>query len=100
MFNERNQEQKSPISILIFWKDYFRGLPKPYILRNHFFKTTVNGKVIGKLLIAKCRCRLNRKSLETIYRSFTLLQLDYADVIWDNCSLKLSEDLESYTMTQ
>ena len=48
--------------------------------------------VIVKLLIAKCRC-LSRKSLETIYRSFTLLQLDYVDVIWDNCSVKLSEDL-------
>ena len=30
-----------------------------------------------------------------MYRSFILPQLDYADVIWDNCSLKLAEDLES-----
>ena len=29
-----------------------------------------------------------------MYRSFILPQLDYADVIWDNCSLKLTE-LES-----
>ena len=57
------------------------------------------------MLIAKCRCqvaclrvfkyRLSRKALETIYRSFVLPQLDYADVIWDNCSLKLAEELES-----
>ena len=30
-----------------------------------------------------------------MYRSFISPQLDYADVIWDNCSLKLAEDLES-----
>ena len=36
-----------------------------------------------------------RKESKTIYRSFILPQLDYADVIWDNCSLKLAEDLES-----
>ena len=39
--------------------------------------------------------RLSRKALETMHRSFILPQLDYADVIWDNCSLKLAEDLES-----
>ena len=57
------------------------------------------------MLIAKCRCQvaclrsfkyhLSRKALETMYRSFILPQLDYADVIWDNCSLKLAEELES-----
>ena len=30
-----------------------------------------------------------------MYRSFILPQLDYADVIWDNCSLILAEELES-----
>ena len=29
-----------------------------------------------------------------MYRSFILPQLDYADVVWDNCSLKLAEELE------
>ena len=57
------------------------------------------------MLIAKCRCqvaclrsfkyRLSRKALETMYRSFIVPQLHYADVIWDNCSLKLAEELES-----
>ena len=57
------------------------------------------------MLTAKCRCqvaclksfkyRLSRKALKTMYRSFILPQLDYADVIWDNCSLKLAEELES-----
>ena len=55
------------------------------------------------MLIAKCRCqvaclrsikyRLSRKVLETMYSSFILPQLDYADVIWDNCSLTLAEEL-------
>ena len=58
-----------------------------------------------KMLVSKCRCpvaclrsfkyRLSRKALETMYRSFILPQLDYADVIWDNCGLKLAEELES-----
>jgi hypothetical protein len=58
-----------------------------------------------KTLIAKCRTqvaclksykyRLSRKSLDTMYKSFILPQLDYADVVWNNCSQKLSEDLES-----
>ena len=56
-----------------------------------------------KMLIAKCKVaclrsfkyRLSRKALETMYRSFILPQLDYADVIWDHCSLNLAEDLES-----
>ena len=57
------------------------------------------------MLIAKCGCqvaclrsfkdRLSRKALETMYRSFILPQLDYGDVIWDNCSLKLAEEMES-----
>ena len=57
------------------------------------------------MLTAKCRCHvaclrsfkyhLSRKALETMYRSFILSQLDYADVIWDNYSLKLAEELES-----
>ena len=30
-----------------------------------------------------------------MYKSFILPRLDYADVTWDNCSLKLAEELES-----
>ena len=47
-------------------------------------------------LISKCRTnincicsykyRLNRKTLETMYKSYILPLLDYADVIWDNCT--------------
>ena len=30
-----------------------------------------------------------------MYRSFVLPQLDYADVVWNKCSLKLAEEVES-----
>ncbi len=39
--------------------------------------------------------RLNRKSLETIYKSFILPHFDYCDVIWDNLSNSLSDRLEN-----
>ena len=55
-------------------------------------------------LIAKCRpliaClksfkyRLCRRSLEIMYKSFILPILDYADVVWDNCTQYQSDALE------
>ena len=39
--------------------------------------------------------RFSRKSLETLYRSFVLPIFDYADVLYDNCSQTLSDQLES-----
>ena len=55
-------------------------------------------------LIAECRVlvsvlksykyRLSRKSLEIMYKSFILPHFDYGDVIWDNCTNKLSDELE------
>ena len=57
-----------------------------------------------KGLLSKCRVlvsvlksykyRLSRKSLEIMYKSFILPHFDYGDVIWDNCTLKLSNELE------
>ena len=56
-------------------------------------------------LISRCRTqvdclrsykyRLSRKALETMYKSFILPKLDYADIIWDNCSEILVDQLES-----
>ena len=37
---------------------------------------------------------LDRKSLETIYISFIRPILEYADVIWDNCSQQEKHELE------
>ena len=39
--------------------------------------------------------KFSRKSLKTIYTSFILPHFDYADVIWDNCTDKLTNELES-----
>ena len=52
----------------------------------------------SRLLIACLRSykyQFNRKTLKTIYSSFILPHLDYADVIWDNCTDRLSDELES-----
>ena len=38
--------------------------------------------------------KLNRKALETMYKSFILPVFDYADVVWDNCADYLSDLLE------
>ena len=56
-------------------------------------------------MITKCRplisClrtykyRLSRKALENLYRSYILPHFDYADVLWDNCTLELSDNLEA-----
>ena len=42
-----------------------------------------------------CRKMCKHIQWTRLYRSFILPQLDYADVIWDNCSIKLAEELES-----
>ena len=56
--------------------------------------------VISKcqLLIACLRSlkyRISRKSLEIIYKSFIMPHFDFGDVIWDNCSNDLSNQLET-----
>ena len=39
--------------------------------------------------------KLDRKTLETLYFSFIRSQLEYASIVWDNCSQQLSDLLES-----
>ena len=56
-------------------------------------------------IIAKCRTlvaclksykyRLNRKSLEIMYKSFILPHFDYADIVWDNLTQLQIENLEN-----
>ena len=44
----------------------------------------------SRILIAclrSCKHRLSRKSLENMYIFFTLPIFDYADVVWDNCTM-------------
>ena len=31
---------------------------------------------------------------ENVYKSFILPLFDYADVVWDNCAIKLADELE------
>ena len=38
--------------------------------------------------------KFNRRTLETLYKSYVLPHLDYSDVIWDNCSATLANELE------
>ncbi|MES9991861.1 MAG: hypothetical protein ABW098_07900 [Candidatus Thiodiazotropha sp.] len=42
----------------------------------------------------KLKFKLDRKSLETIYIAFIRPLLEYADVIWDNCTQYEKDDLE------
>ena len=39
--------------------------------------------------------KFNRKTLEILYKSYILPHFDYADVVWDNCSAVLSNELEN-----
>ena len=39
--------------------------------------------------------KFNRKTLEILYKSYILPHFDYADVVWDNCSTNLSNELEN-----
>ena len=45
-------------------------------------------------VIRKLKFKLDRKSLETIYIAFIRPILEYADVIWDNCSQYEKDELE------
>ena len=45
-------------------------------------------------IMRKLKFDLDRNSLETIYKSFFRPILEYADVIWDNCSQQEKEELE------
>ena len=45
-------------------------------------------------VMRRLKFRLNRKSLETIYFSFIRPLLEYADVIWDNCTYNEKLELD------
>ena len=45
----------------------------------------------------KLKFQLNRKSLQTIYFSFIRTLLEYADVVWDNCTQYEANELEKNT---
>ena len=41
------------------------------------------------------KCKLEKKALKTMYKSFILPLFDYADTIWDNCTNTQSNTLEN-----
>ena len=45
-------------------------------------------------IMRKLKFELDRKSLQTIYFSFIRPLLEYADVVWNNCTKYESDDLE------
>ena len=49
-------------------------------------------------LMRKFKYDLDRRALETIYISFIRPVLEYADVIWDNCTQQEKQDLEKVQM--
>ena len=51
-------------------------------------------------IMRKLKFDLDRKSLETIYISFIRPILEYADIIWDNCSQQEKQDLEKIQTEQ
>lgn len=52
-------------------------------------------RVFGPLSVLKSyKYILGHKSLEIMYKSSILRHLDYGDVIWDNCSQTISNELE------
>ena len=45
-------------------------------------------------IMRRCKFQLDRKSVETIYFSFIRPLLEYADVVWNNCTQYQAEDPE------
>ena len=45
-------------------------------------------------IMRRLKYDLDRKYLETIYKSFIRPLLEYADVIWDNCTQQNKNELE------
>ena len=42
----------------------------------------------------KFKFKLNRQALETMYFSFIRPTLEYADIVWDNCTQQQEQDIE------
>ena len=62
----------------------------------------INSLISKTRILVSClksyKYRLNRRSLETIYKSFILPHFDYADILYDNCPLYLKNKLEEVNL--
>ena len=61
---------------------------------NHIKELTTKGMKMVNIL-KYLQFRLNRKSLEILYLSFIRPLLEYGSVVWDNCNLQESQQLEN-----
>ncbi|MES9883416.1 MAG: reverse transcriptase family protein [Sedimenticola sp.] len=58
------------------------------------FENTLSKAWTRTHILRKLKFQLNRKTLETMYISFIRPVLEYADVVWDNCTRYQVQDLE------
>ena len=59
----------------------------------------ITDKVSTRLnLLRSLKFTLDRNSLQKIYFTFIRTVLDYADVVWDNCTQQQSDELEKNTI--
>ena len=70
------------------------------ILQNNCkWDSHIEALIIKTRLLVAClrsyKYQFSRKTLNTIYTSFILPHFEYADVLWDNCTDGLSDELES-----
>ena len=60
---------------------------------------SIIGKVKVHIACLKTyKYKLSRKTLEIMYKSFVLPHFDFSDVLWDNCSNALSDELEKLNL--
>ena len=61
----------------------------------HEHLALVNSKARKRInILCKLKFQIDRKSLQTIYFSFILPLLEYADVVWNNCTQYESNELD------
>ena len=67
--------------------------------KNCKWDSHIEALIIKTRLLVAClrsyKYQFSRRTLNTIYKSFILPHFDYADVVWDNCTDGLSDELET-----
>ena len=61
----------------------------------------IKGKSLNRLnLLRSLKFTLNRQYLQKIYFTFIRPILEYADVVWDNCTQQQQNELEKINLMQ
>ena len=58
-------------------------------------KSIISKVTILTSCLRSFKYRLSRQALENMYKSFILPHFDFSDILWDNCTNELAQDLES-----